>query len=675
MDDTSDTRVGVDVGGTFTDLVVVEDGRVTVRKTPSTPSAPEQGVFDALDAAEAGGATFFGHGTTVATNAVLEGTWADTALVTTEGFRDVLEIGRQDRPDLYDATTAKPEPIVPRDRRLAVTERVSHRGEVETPLTEEAVDAAVAAVPAEVDSVAVCLLFAFENPAHERRLAEAFEREGYDVSTSHEVLPEIREFERTATTALNAALAPVMRGYLDALADGVAQRGLPSARIMASSGGLVAAPAAAARPVETLLSGPAAGVQGAAYVGEAAGVENLVTMDMGGTSCDVSLVRDGEPVVTSEATVGDYPASVPTVDVHTVGAGGGSVAWVDEGGALRVGPRSAGASPGPVCYGRGGERPTVTDAHVVLGRIDPADFVDEPASEATVRAAFDSAVADPLGLTVEEAAQGVVDVADANMERALRVVSVERGHDPREFGLVAYGGAGPLHAARLGERLGVDRVLVPAAAGVLSALGLLCGDVTYGFGRTMVRRWEAVDPGDVADVLAEFRSAGEAKLADAGVPSDRRRFDRRVDVRYRGQSFTLTVDLPDGDVTEAALATVRDRFHERHRERYGHAAPGEPLELVAVRADARGVVDPPALESDRPVATDTPDPTRSRDVTFEGTVRETAVYDREALAPGHEFDGPALVTGGETTLVLPPDHRATVDRAGNVVVTTGGRDD
>jgi N-methylhydantoinase A len=675
MEDTPDTRVGVDVGGTFTDLVAVEDGRVSVRKTPSTPDAPERGVFDALDAGDVDRATFFGHGTTVATNAVLEGTWSDTALVTTEGFRDVLEIGRQDRPELYDSTAAKPDPVVPRDRRIEVTERITHRGGVETPLTDDEVAAAVAAVPDDVDSVAVCLLFAFENPVHERRLAAAFEDAGYDVSASHEVLPEIREFERTATTTLNAALAPVMRRYLGSLASGVDDRGLPSARIMASNGGLVAAASAADRPVQTLLSGPAAGVQGAAYVGEAAGLADLVTMDMGGTSCDVSLVRDCDPVVTTEATVGDYPASVPTVDVHTVGAGGGSVAWVDEGGALRVGPRSAGAQPGPVCYGRGGERPTVTDAHAVLGRIDPGEFVEEPADPDAVRAAVASRVADPLDLGVEEAAQGIVDVADANMERALRVVSVERGHDPREFGLVAYGGAGPLHAARLGERLGVECVLVPAAAGVLSALGLLCGDVTYGFGRTMVRRWGAVDPSDVADVFAEFREEGEARLAAAGVSADRRRFDRRVDVRYRGQSFTLTVDVPDGDVTRAALGAVAKRFHERHRERYGHAAPEEPLELVAVRADARGVVDPPELGVDEEAASGDPVSASSREVAFEGAFRETAVYDRDSLRPGHAFEGPALVTGGETTLVLPPDHRARVDAVGNVVLRTGGDDE
>ena len=414
MNDPSDTRVGVDVGGTFTDLVTVEGGRISVHKTPSTPDAPERGVFDALDDVDAD-ASFFGHGTTVATNAVLEGTWADTTLVTTEGFRDVLEIARQDRPDLYDATTAKPDPVVPRHRRIEVDERVDHRGDVRRPLTDEEVERVVDAVGDDVVGVAVCLLFAFENPAHEKRLAEAFEAAGYEVSTSHEVLPEIREYERTATTALNAALSPVMRTYLDAVGEGVEARGLPTARIMASNGGLVAADAAADRPVETLLSGPAAGVRGAAYVGSAAGLDDIVTMDMGGTSCDVSLVRGGDPAVTTEATVGDHPASVPMVDVHTVGAGGGSVAWVDDGGALRVGPRSAGAQPGPVCYGRGGEKPTVTDAHAVLGRIDPGEFVDDPADERRVRTAVESEIADPLGMSVPEAAQGILDVADANM--------------------------------------------------------------------------------------------------------------------------------------------------------------------------------------------------------------------------------------------------------------------
>ncbi|KPN30355.1 N-methylhydantoinase A/acetone carboxylase, beta subunit [Halolamina pelagica] len=470
--DTDETRVGVDIGGTFTDVVAVRDGEVTVTKTPSTPDEPERGVMNGLDESEsAAGYTpetvdFFSHGTTVATNAVLEGTWADTALVTTEGFRDALEIGRQDRPDIYDFDAEKAEPVVPRDRRFTVPERLDERGSVLRELDEDAVRAVAAAIDdTGVSAVAVCLLFAFENPAHEHRVTEILREELPDVSVSQSstVLPEIREYERSVTTSLNAALKPVMSDYVGELEREVRGRGVDAAvKIMQSNGGLIDAGAARERPVNTLLSGPAAGVQGATHVAARAGYADLITMDMGGTSCDVSLVQDGEPVVSTDVAVGDYTVGVPMIDVHTVGSGGGSVAWVDAGGALRVGPRSAGADPGPICYGRGGERPTTTDAHLLLGRIDPEGFLpeDRDVGVADVRAAFE-ALGDELGMGPEETAQGVLDVANANMARALRVVSVERGHDPREFALVAFGGAGPLHAPTLAAELDVPTVLVP----------------------------------------------------------------------------------------------------------------------------------------------------------------------------------------------------------------------
>ena len=674
-----DVRIGVDIGGTFTDIVAVRDGSVDVLKVPSTPDAPGQGVLDGLAEATAttgldpASVSFFSHGTTVATNALLERDWADTALITTEGFRDVLEIGRQTRPDLYDLGAEKPRPVIERDRRYEVTERLDERGNELTPLDEAAVRQVASDLAGDgVESVAVSLLFSFENDSHERRVAEllAEEAPALSVSCSSDVLPEIREYERTLATAINAALKPVMDRYVGELERGIADAGVDAdLKIMQSNGGIITASAARDRPVDTLLSGPAAGVQGAAHVAGRAGLEDIVTMDMGGTSCDVSLVRGGEPVTSTERSVGDYPVSVPMVDVHTIGAGGGSVAWVDNGDVLRVGPESAGADPGPICYGRGGTEPTVTDAHLLLGRIDPGLFFDEGgADRAAVREGVRRAVADPLGMSVREAAQGILDVANANMERALRVVSVERGHDPREFGLVAYGGAGPLHACRLAAELDVPRVLVPGAAGVLSALGLLISDIVYDYSTSMVRPWTAVDPAALEDAFERFEARGRDRLAAEDLAPAAVEFTRTLDLRYQGQSFELSVDVPGEDVDEATLSRVTERFHERHEERYGHASPDEPLELVTVRLRARGAVDPPQLEP--PAGGDEAAPATERTATFDGTEHATPVYRRDDLTAGTAFDGPALVEGAESTTVVFPGQGARVDRLGNLVVET-----
>ena len=672
-----DVRIGVDIGGTFTDIVAVRDGSVDVLKVPSTPDTPGQGVLDGLaEAAETVGVdptsiTFFSHGTTVATNALLERDWADTALVTTEGFRDALEIGRQTRPELYDFHAEKPRPVIERDRRHEVPERLDERGGVVDPLDEEKARAVARDLAdEEVESVAVSLLFAFEDDTHERRVAEILGEEAPDlsVSCSSDVLPEIREYERTLATAVNAALKPVMDDYVGELEAGIADAGVDAdLKIMQSNGGIITAAAARDRPVDTLLSGPAAGVQGAAHVAERAGFEDIVTMDMGGTSCDVSLVRGGDPVVSTERSVGDYPVSVPMVDVHTIGAGGGSVAWVDQGDVLRVGPKSAGADPGPICYGRGGTEPTVTDAHLLLGRIDPGLFFDEGGADIeAVREGVRRAVADPLGMSVSEAAQGILDVANANMERALRVVSVERGHDPREFGLVAYGGAGPLHACRLAAELDVPRVLVPSAAGVLSALGLLISDIVYDYSTSMVRPWGEVDPAALADAFEQFEAQGRERLDAEDLAPDAAGVARTLDLRYEGQSFELSVDMPDGDIDEATLDTVAERFHERHERRYGYASPEEPLELVTLRLQARGAVDPPRL--DPPAAGAETAPVEERTATFEGTDHATPVYRRDDLTAGTTFDGPALVEGVESTTVVHPGQAVRVDNLGNLVV-------
>jgi len=664
-----ETRLGVDIGGTFTDLVTIADGSVRVEKVASTPDAPERAVANGLetiaDAAPPADIGFFAHGTTVATNAVLEGEFAETALVTNEGFRDALEIGRQNRPDIYDLHGTKPDSVVPRHRRYGVPGRLDARGEELEALDEDAVRELAADIDA--DSVAVSLLFAFENSTHEERVADILREAGVEsVSLSSTVLPEIREYERTLATSLNAALRPVMDRYLGRLESELDDLGVTAPlRVMGSSGGIVDGETARTRPVETLLSGPAAGVRGAAHVAGRLGHENLLTMDMGGTSCDVSLVEGGDPVVTRDVEVGPYPVAVPMVDVHTVGSGGGSLAWLDEGGALRVGPNSAGADPGPVCYGRGGTDPTVTDAHCVLGRIDPGAFLgDVGGAVAAADSAFER-LGDRLGVGRREAAAGVIEVANANLARALRVVSVERGYDPREFALVAFGGAGPLHATAVAAEVGVPEVLVPRAAGVLSALGLLVSDLTYDDSATRIRPWDDLDAETLESTLREFERVGTERVPD-GLPVEHERY---LDVRYVGQSFDLRVPAPD-DIDAAALDTVAARFHERHEARYGHAARGEPLELVTVRVRTRGVVDPPDIDPPTDAGTADDAVRETRTVRFDGD-RETPVYDRGELPTETELEGPAIVEGAESTVVVRPADFLTVERDGTLRLEVG----
>jgi N-methylhydantoinase A len=663
------TRFGVDIGGTFTDLVVVSDGVTRFEKVDSTPQRPadavEAGLETVADTIAPSAIDFFGHGTTVATNAVLEGEFAETALVTNRGFRDALEIGRQARPEIYELQGSKPAPIVPRDRRYEVPGRIDERGAVVEELDEEAVRSVAAEIDA--DSVAVSLLFSFENPAHERRVGELLAAAGIEeVSLSSSVLPEIREYERTLATCLNAALSPVMAEYLGRLETTLRAADVPAPlRVMGSSGGVMDAETARELPVQTLLSGPAAGVLGAAAVADRLDHGDLLTMDMGGTSCDVSVVEGGDPLVTTDVEVGPYPVATPMVDVHTVGAGGGSVAWVDEGGALRVGPKSAGADPGPVCYGRGGTQPTVTDAHYLLGRIDPEAFLGDVDGVATETEARMEELGAAVGLGPREAAAGVLEVANANTARALRVVSVERGHDPREFALVAFGGAGPLHAVSVAAEVGVPEVLVPRAAGVLSAFGLLVADLTHESSVSRVRPFEEIDVGVLAETFRELESEGSERIP-AATPTEH---DRYLDLRYAGQSFELRVPVP-GELTAEGLEAVASRFHERHAQRYGHATPDEPLELVTVRVRSRGVVDPPAPTTPSETGTLAQALRERRLVRFEAD-HETPVYDRDALPAGATTEGPAVVEGAESTVVVRPEDELTVETDGTLRVEVG----
>jgi N-methylhydantoinase A len=656
--------VGVDTGGTFTDFVLFEDDRVRVHKVLSTPARPADAILQGLaDLGIDRDVDVVVHGSTVATNAVLEQKGARTGLITTAGFRDVLEIGRQNRPKLYDLRQQKPPPLVPRDLRLEVPERLDERGRVLVPLDEEAVREAIERLrQAGVEAVAVCLLFSFANPAHERTVAEAAARAGFFVSASHVVLPEFREYERTSTVVLNAYVGPLMARYLSKL-----ERSLPShttLRIMQSNGGTIAASTASREAARTLLSGPAAGVVGATFVAEASGFRQVISFDMGGTSTDVSLI-DGTPTQTKEGAIGPYPMRLPMLDIHTVGAGGGSIAWFDPGGALRVGPVSAGADPGPAAYGRGGTEPTVSDANLVLGRLVPDAFLGgtmrldlERARRAVER------IGGRLGGSVQAAALGVVEIANANMEAAIRVISVERGYDPRDFTLVAFGGAGPLHACELAARLRIPRVLVPATPGVLSALGMLATDIVKDYTRTVMLRPDGplfqIEP-----AFGELEQRAWAELRAEGVAPKALRLERLLDVRYVGQSYELTVPF------HVSVTSTVAAFHQVHARRYGYADPAEPVEIVNVRLRAIGVVPKPSLTRQPVPAPWEPEPSDEREVVFgrssEPLPCSAALYERDQLGPGAVLAGPAIVTQYDTTTVLPPGWVARVDAVNNLV--------
>lgn len=653
-------RVGIDIGGTFTDLVTFDPGRGTIAtfKRLSTPSRPEEAVLQGLSGLGFGWDAVV-HGSTVATNALLERKGAPTALVTTRGFRDLLQIGRQNRPALYDLLAPPPVPLVPEKWCLEMNERVDHRGQVLAPLDPAEIDALIPFLKAEgVASVAISFLFSFLHPAHEAAVAERLRAAGFFVSPSSEVLPEFREYERTSTTVVNAYVSPIMDGYLARLEEALPGRAL---RIMQSNGGSISAAEARRNAVRCILSGPAGGVVGARTVAQQADFERLITFDMGGTSTDVSLY-DREPRVTAESAVGGYPLRIPILDIHTVGSGGGSIGAVDAGGALRVGPTSAGADPGPACYGRG-LIPTVTDANLVLGRLAADHFLggtmrldEKRAWEAVDR------LGGGLGLPAERCALGMVEVVNAHMERALRVISVERGHDPADFCLVAFGGAGGLHAADLARRLGIPRVLVSPYASTLSALGMLTADVVKDYVQTVML------PGDtphrtLATQLEPLLRRGAQELVGEGIPPEGITAEPLLDLRYRGQSYELTVPFNDKTV---------EAFHGAHRRAYGYADAATPLEIVNLRVRAVGQVSAPVIPALPPGGSD-PSPAlldRRAVMMAEG---QTTVpfYQGEALRPGNQIGGPAVVVRSDTTILLGSQDRATVDRYQNLLIEVG----
>ncbi len=665
-------RIAIDTGGTFTDCVWTENGRIRMLKVFSTPGDPSEAIIEALAKAGAHGPLTLLHGTTVGTNTLLQRKGARVALVTTAGFEDAIEIGRQARPRLYDLFFDRVEPLVPAELRFGVHERTSADGEIiETLFATELNALADEILQKDPEAIAISLLFSFANPQHERAVAAALEKLSLPISISHQILPEFREYERTSTVVVNAYLQPVMQRYLanlerraDDLANGSARR-KKHARIfvMQSSGGITALSSAAREPVRTVLSGPAGGVIGAAAMAGRAGFKRIISFDMGGTSTDVALV-DREVHASGQAEIAGLPVGVPMLDIHTVGAGGGSIARFDAAGALRVGPESAGADPGPICYGRGLE-PTVTDANLILGRLQAhhflgGDFILDV--ERTRRVAAEWLKKSGSKLTLERFAAGVIRVVNATMEKAIRVVSIERGYDPRDFALVAFGGAGGLHASELAEALGIPSVIVPALPGALSAFGILSSDVVKDYSRTVL--WRVHENLPAEKLKREFGILRRAAEKDFRKESWRGaiRFQLSVDVRYRGQGYELNVPY---------TRTLLQSFQSEHLRRYGYNYAGREVELVTLRL--RASMKPPEASSAAKIdasRTSRPSHTDHLPVLFAGKKLPTAIHARDALQPGKRHTGPAVVTEYSATTLVPPRMQFWMHRAGSLVIAT-----
>ena len=668
--------IGVDVGGTFTDFHARDEasGATRLHKRPSTPGNPAEAVLDglgelgreiALDALAR-----FSHGTTVATNALIQRRGGKVALIVTKGFRDLIEIGRQTRPRMFDFQADHPPPLVPRERRFELDERITAGGRVVRPLDPASLAAAVEGVRASgADACAVCLLFSFLDPAHEQRVGAALRAAmpELNVSLSCEVQPEFREYERLSTTVLNAYLQSVMARYLADLEREVGRRAPGAAiGINQSSGGLMSIARARAFPVRTALSGPAAGAMGALHMARLSAVRDVITLDMGGTSADVALIRGLEPTIGHERWIEGYPARMPAIDINAVGAGGGSIAWFERDGLLKVGPRSAGALPGPACYGRGGTEATVSDANLALGRLsarllDGGMTLDLEAARAAIRP-----LADRLGYGIERTAHGILGIVVANMVRAIRAVSVERGHDPRDFVLLPFGGAGPLHAGEVARALGIARMLIPRAPGILCAEGLLVSDQSESFVRTAMLALDDRAIPRLAALIGELRGAAEAWFAAESVPEARRELLLSLDMRHVGQNFELGV--PIDPAAPLRFAPLRDGFLAAHERSYGFANPDDPIEVVNLRLTATGRV-ARAQPPQAPVDVATPAPDGRREVWFDWRAPvEAAIYHRDRLRPGDAFVGPAVVEQLDATTVVHPGDRVRVDGAGNMLI-------
>jgi N-methylhydantoinase A len=680
-------HIAVDIGGTFTDVVIqnTEDGTLWTAKTPSTPSDLASGfmsgVLNAIQQANADPSSVqrIFHGTTIATNAVIERTPSQIGLLTTKGFKYVLEIGRHDIPrrqNIY--AWVKPERPVPPNRIFEVSERLDRTGNALVPLSEDDCrEAARQLRDSGVEAVAVCFLYSYANPAHEERAAEILREElpGVPIALSSEVLPQFREFERTVATVLNAYVMPRVGRYLSGLESAAKRHGLDAPLfIMKSNGGVTSADMAARQAIHTVLSGPVAGVMGATQIADAAKSPSFISVDVGGTSADICLVRDGEPEMTVERSVGGLPLQLPMLDIVTIGAGGGSIARPLAAGGLSVGPESAGADPGPVCYNQGGTMPTVTDARLVLGHLPPHLLGGEMSLDIeAARRAIQDEIATPLGLELAEAASGIVEIADNNMAGAMRAVSIGRGLDPKDFALLAFGGAGPLHACALASLLGMQSVIVPPTPGVLSTYGLLFTDLRNDYVQTFVHSGEAPSIEEVTSVYSRLEDNAWEWLTSEKVSRDVGQVTRSADLRYEHQGWEITVDMPDGTITEATMEHLIANFHDLHHRLYTYNLPEANVELVNLRISASGALPRHDMSTLPSANGKQPEPESHRPVLFSRSVGyvDTPIYRRDTLLAGSELTGPAIVEQRDTTTLLAPGFEAVVDSYGNLVITGG----
>jgi N-methylhydantoinase A len=679
-------RVTVDTGGTFSDFVYLDEqtGEVSITKVPSTPDDPSRAILEGIEmllekGEHAGDISFFCHGTTVGTNALLEGKGVKTGLLVTEGFRGIYPVGEQARPygpAIFDVMYDKPALLVPQSLTGEAKERVDFRGDVLVPLDEDALRQTLRALAAEkIESLAVCLLFSFLYPRHEQRVREIIGEEIPDcsISLSSEILPQIREYYRLSTTVINAYLQPILARYIAQLERRLQQTGVTTRQkyIMQSNGGMSTFDGAARKAVTTVLSGPAGGVTAGAYACRMTGFQNIITFDMGGTSCDVALIRDGEPSIATRGKIEGRDIAVPMMDINTVSAGGGTIAKVDRLGTLEVGPESAGAVPGPACYQRGGTVPTITDCNLVLGYLSEDNFLGGRMRLAgdKARQAIEERVARPLSMDVAAAAEGIVRIIDVKMEEAIKAISTMRGHDLRDFMLLAFGGAGPLHAGRIARELGMAGVIVPLYPGVYSAIGLVMSDVKHDYVQSKMTPIAELTPNDVKSMFARLHAQALQELHDDGFAADQIRIERALDMRYAGQGYEITIACGSDDLPTGGLEQLRAEFDAQHKNMFGHMAAEEPVEVVSYRVRGLGLVPAVQMPKFKPTGDTLADAQRAtRRVRFDAKMLECPVYQRERLDVGLTFAGPAVLDQFDCTTVILPGQTARVDEWKNLIV-------
>ncbi|WHH60102.1 hydantoinase/oxoprolinase family protein [Petroclostridium sp. X23] len=670
--------IGVDVGGTFTDFSIfnTQSEKLFHYKHPSTPEDPSIAIVTGVEKImrlyniKPEEVSYLAHGTTVATNALIEKKGSRIGLITTEGFKDLMEIGWQKRPSLYDLLKSKPQPLIPAGLKVEVKERVRYDGSIKTPLDEENTYKVVQYLKKQkVDAIAVCTVFSFINPIHERRIREIIDEicpEVY-VSISSDLIPEFREFSRMSTTVLNAYLGPVMKKYVNNFERYIKEAGITvHPYITHSNGSIISISETIDSPIKTAVSGPSAGVIGAVYIGKQCECDKIITFDMGGTSADISLIENGEPQLSTERLIEGYPARIPMIDIVTIGAGGGSIAYIDDGGALKVGPESAGARPGPACYGLGGTLPTVTDANILLGKLNQKKilggrmdvYIDK------ARTALKEHICDKAKLDIIEAANGVISVVNSGMMRAVRLVSVERGYDIREFTLMAFGGAGPLHCCEMARELGISSIIIPPSPGTLCSLGLLMADSKFDLSRSNIMIANKENIGAMNEIFVAMLDEGKNMLIREKVPEDLRRYQRFVDARYEYQNYEITISLPDCEITEEILQEIISDFHQEHEKKYGYYNEKNRIQIVNYRLSAIGIIGKPK-QDEQPIDTNLqmPEALETRKVFYQGEndYIESNVYLRQNVKPGSSINGPAIVEQMDTTIVIPPGWHAKTD--------------